>query len=140
MSAFMVDDSTINTVVNKLAFGRDLDWVRRELKEGGYDLEKCDEREMLAKDMFNLNVKGVNARYGEGEAEQFRPLDFKYRLNDCNITLIQAYKSLSCWLYQCAEGDLPGDNFLYNLMDKIKGYLAEHIVSSLPEYDKAKWA
>lgn len=139
MSAFMVQDQTINNVVNELAFGQQLDYLRVQMLEAGYDLKTVEGRRLLAKDMFNLNVKGVNARYGENEAGKFRELDFKYRLGDANITIVQAYKSLNCWLYQCSEGDIPEDNFFYALMSRIAGSLAEHIVKRLPEYDKAKW-
>ena len=138
MSAFMVEDKTINIVVSKLAYGRDLEWIQRIIKAQGYDLETLQGRQKLADAMFTLNVKGVDARYGENQAEQFRPLDFKYQIED-NYTMIQAYKSLGCWLYQCAEGDNPEESALYKLMNQVKGYLAEHIVSRLPEYEKAPW-
>lgn len=138
MSAFMVEDETINKVVTKLAYSNNFEWIKRIIKGQGYDLDTLQGREKLSVDMFALNVKGVNARYGEGEAEKFRPLDFKFRLEG-NYTLISVYKSLQCWLYQCAEGDNIEESVLYKLMDQVKGYLAESIVSSLPEYEKAKW-
>lgn len=136
MSAFVVKDKTINRVVTFLSMGRDLDWIRRLLASNGYDLETDTGKKKLADDMFSLNVKGVDARYGEGEANHFRPLNFAYRLEP-HFSTITAYKSLGCWLYQCQEGDIAEESALYKLMSQVKGLIAEHIVSGLAEYDKA---
>ncbi len=87
--------------------------------------------------MFQLNCDGVNARYGEGEAERFRPLDFKYK-PEIYLSLVQVFKSLQCWMYQCCEGDVPKTK-LYQFFTKIENHLALKIVMDLPEYDEAKW-
>lgn len=139
MSAFIVEDKTILDVVNTLSIMRNGDWLRDKVKEGGYDLETTEGRKALASDMFALNVYGVEQRYGKGEAEGFRPLDFRYRLT-LPVTLIQAYKSLQCWHYQCSEGDTADKSSLYMLMERVENILAANIVRGLPEYDKANWS
>ena len=138
MSAYMVEDSTINNVVNSLANNRNLEYIRRQIKENGYDLETPEGCRLLASEMFSLNIKGVEARYGQGEAKSFRDLNFSYKLTP-PVALIQCYKSLSCFLYQCSEGDIYLDNGLFHMLDRVKSDLAEHLVSDLPEYSKANW-
>jgi len=139
MSAFMVEDQTINRVVT---------WLTREVSTRfpeidriarTYDVDLVSEKweEKLAKAMFQLNCDGVNARYGEGEAEKFRPLNFTYK-PEPYYSKVQGLKSLQCWMYQCNEGDVPQTK-LYQFFEEVENYLALKIVMDLPEYDKAKW-
>src|SRR2546423_13674024 len=101
MSAFMVEDTTINTVVAWLTRAIatsptfDLDRLARK-----YDVDLVSDRwdEKLAHAMFQLNCDAVNARYGEGEAEKFRPLNFTYKAEYASP--VQVFKSLQCWHYQ----------------------------------------
>src|SRR5947207_1577122 len=106
MSAFIVEDTTINRVVTWLKrevqrnrFTFTLDWLARE-----YDIDLTSDQwdEKLARAMFQMNCDGVNARYGEGEAEKFRPLNFTYK-TEVYHSLVQVLKSLQCFLYQCSE-------------------------------------
>jgi hypothetical protein len=139
MSAFIVEDKTINRVVT---------WLTREVstnhfaidrlaRKYGVDLGSDKWPEKLAKAMFQLNCDGVNARYGEGEAEQFRPLNFRYQ-PEIYHSLVQVLKSLQCWMYQCCEGDVPATP-LYQFFEEVENHLALKIVMDLPEYDKALW-
>lgn len=141
MSAYMVDDITINSVVshiyNVIQGSTSLGWeYKRLLKD--YPLHSELGYVKLAEDMFKLNIAGVNARYGEGEAATFRPLDFNYRYvipeNDT-----QVLKSLQCWQYQCCEGDIPETSELYKTMEQIENTLAFHILEETPFYKAAKW-
>ena len=139
MSAFMVEDQTINRVVtwlkSEVQISRfTLDWLAREYT---VDLTSDNWDEKLAKAMFQLNCDGVNARYGEDEAEKFRPLNFTYK-PEGNTFRVQVLKSLQCWMYQCNEGDVPQTK-LYQFFEEVENYLALKIVMDLPEYDKAKW-
>jgi hypothetical protein len=139
MSAFVVEDKTINRVVSFLATDRESDWLRRRIiKELGLDLETELGRETLGKLMFSLNVDAVNQRYGENAAQEFRPLNYQYRMEiSCNR--LMAFKALQCWHYQCSEGDID-ETPLYQLMERVQGWLAEAIVTRLEAYDKLAWA
>ena len=137
MSAFIVEDNTINKIITKLAYDRDGDWLKRKLKEKGYDLETLDGRAKLGWDMFSLNIRAVNMRYEDGHAEDFRPLNYRFMLEG-NYLKISCLKSLRCWLYQCSEGDCDKSD-LYRLMDEIAGDWALELVQAMPEYDKAEW-
>ena len=104
MSAFMVEDTTINRVVTWLkrevqTSRFTLDWLARE-----YDVVLTSDQwdEKLARAMFQLNCDGVNARYGKGEAEKFRPLNFTYK-PEIYHSLVQVLKSLLVNVLRCEQ-------------------------------------
>ena len=134
MSAFLVEDITINNVVNWLV--RELPnnyYLTEELKKLGYNTEDMGK---LAKDMFRLNLASLKQRYGSVKGA--RELFFRYKLTQ-PVAKIQVLKSLQCWLYQCAEGNVVRKK-LYRFFDEVvKVYLMSHIIYDLPEYDEALW-
>lgn len=134
MSAFMVEDKTINRIISYLCNG-----AEREIPHAtrGISLFTKEDKEVFGKSLFDLNIAGVNARYGEGEAEKFRPLDYCY-CSELPPHTVQAYKSLQCFLYQCSEGNVPEDP-LYKKMEGIVNALAHHIVNDLKIYQESKW-
>jgi hypothetical protein len=143
MSAFIVADKTINSIVNWL--GRELDSafevygtivIRQKLKELGFDTGTSGWAEHLGQAMFQLNVIAVDARYGSGEAKKFRPLAYHYKATE-PVPMTQVLKSLQCWLYQCNEKDIP-TTALYGLFDNdVQVYLMTEIIDTLPEYQNA---
>ncbi len=146
MSAFLVEDTTINRIVSWLAIEITRShWLRGKLTayctEHGLPspLPASDAWEkVLAQRMFQLNIAGVEARYGKGEAADFRELNFRYQpvLPPADI---QALKSMNCWLYQCMEGTVP-EQPLYRFFDEVVvRYVLGKIVYTLPEYDQAEW-
>lgn len=141
MSAFVVEDKVINEVVNYLAdprhYGR-FQYHDDLASELMVDANSPKELADLGTSMFQLNCNAVEQRYGQGVAKEFRDLNYNFRRVPV-ISAIQAYKSLGCWLYQCAEGDVPKTSLLYAAMLKIHGEMAHNIVRSLPGYDAAKW-
>jgi hypothetical protein len=142
MSTFLVADKTINNIVNWLR--RELDEtsgtiiIRQKLMELGIDPSISGWAEILGYEMFQLNIKAVNSRYGSGEAIKFRPLDYRYEVVE-PAPLVQVLKSLQCWLYQCNEGDVP-TTALYGLFDNdVQLYLMTEVIDTLPEYQNAVW-
>jgi hypothetical protein len=138
MSAFMVADKTINRVATFLErkLLRDWPYLAEKFRKAGLDIHNGKFCQTLGKEMFDLNIRGVNARYGDDEARKFRKLHFLF--HPAYVDAIQVYKSLGCWLYQCMEGEVPNDPF-YKLMQEAQYALANFIVSQLPEYDTAEW-
>ena len=138
MSAYIVEDTTINRVVT---------WLTSEVSTNHFslvvarkykiDLTSDQWEEKLAKAMFQLNCNGVIARYGAGEPEKFRPQNFTHKPEPYS-SLVQVFKSLQCWKYQCSEGDIPKTK-LYQFFTEVENHLALKIVDSLPEYQKAQW-
>ena len=137
MSAYMVEDDTINKVIAFLVSPTNRDYARYILNEAGYPLDTKEQQTRLAVRMFVLNKMGVESRYGRGQAKEFRPLDFKYRAT-MPPTAIQAHKALSCFLYQCSEGNVP-ETKLFKALEHVKAAIANSIVSNLPAYENAKW-
>jgi hypothetical protein len=139
MSAFVVGNETINRVITHLATARNLDHIRKTiLDETGADLVTGEGRAKLGAAMLQLNCSAVDARYGDGESQTFRDdMTYGFRLEMTNA--VQAYKSLQCWLYQCAEGEIPESSLLYATMERVKNDLACSIVEAMPAYDKARW-
>lgn len=142
MSAFVVQDKTINDSIAFLKSTIDNDnWILNPLSKLGYDLSNRTDRERLAKDLFKLNIDGVNERYGDNQAQQFRPLDFKFVdgiSSTKRMNIYQCIKSLRCLIYQCSEGTVP-ERDLFKAIEEVVGRLAMHVVSSMPQYDKAEW-
>jgi hypothetical protein len=141
MSAFIVEDKTINNVVNWLRRDVELDkfsLIPHKLTKLGFDTGKSGWTERLGYAMFQLNIIAVDARYGSGEAGKFRKLDYRYQVT-VPVPLVQVLKSLQCWLYQCNEGDVP-TTALYGLFDNdVQLYLMNEIIDTLPEYQNAVW-
>ena len=116
MSAFVVEDQVINRVLAFLSQhnGRIPNLLMQEL---GVNIHLAEETAKLGQSMIELN----------------------YSLRREPTNIIQAYKSLRCWLYQCAEGDVPETSLLYATMSRISDMLAHEIVQNLPQYDRAAW-
>ena len=134
MSAFIVEDKTINRVVSHLEWDRDGQaWTMHRLEKEGLPIISDE----LGQAMFALNVEAVEQRYGEGEAKEFR--DLNYRYSPQNAKIHQVLKSLRCWIYQCSEGSVP-ETPLFQIMDEYSSALALIIVSDMPEYERANWA
>jgi len=140
MSAYIVEDKTINTILAYLARGRDIEHVQQTIHaETGTDLTNYQSIEELGRAMFALNCRAVDARYGEGESQSFRD-DMQYKYSTVlPPTCIQAYASLRCWLYQCSEGDVPDTSTLYATMERVSDQLAHHIVQSSKDFKNTRW-
>ena len=141
MSAFIVSDTTLQIIVRFL----DLDvrfsnsskcygCLNRILQKQGFNLEFPEHRDRLIKEMALLNRMGVNERYNENELE----MHVRY-IDAMPPSIMQAYKSLGCFLYQCCEGDIPEKNDLYKMFEEIKNQMAHAIIRTFKEYDEAKW-
>lgn len=150
MSSFIVDYKTINIIVSGL--------VEANNKTDHYPgishftslmhIQDTDgARDAFGQDMYSMNVEAVVQRYPDcvGNPNNMPgPVDennnhapYKYRF-ELPPKTIQFYKSLSCFLYQCSEGNVP-ETPLYLALDKYNDALAHHIAYRHPEYDKTTW-
>jgi hypothetical protein len=139
MSAYIVADETVNRVAQWLYWELDESpWLRDKLEQAsGIDTSRYGWSETLGKAMFDLNIAGVNDRYGDGAAEKFRELNYHYQ--PAHGSPIQVLKSLQCWLYQCREGEVvkrPLYQFFQNIVEP---HLMSSIIADLPEYRAAAW-
>jgi hypothetical protein len=139
MSSYVVDNETINKIVSYIyatAIGPNIYWKATKLGKMGYELRDGASCSELAHKMFDMNVAAVNERYGEGEAEKFRRLNFKYRF--ASASQIEVIKALKAWKYQCNEGGVP-NLALYQAMDEVLCLLCIDFVEQTEEYETAPW-
>ena len=141
MSAFIVADETINKIVYYLHVKALGDSIPSELgltklPKAEFDLTTEEGTRQLADEMFFLNVAAVNAKYGEGEAKKFRPLDFLYTPVPSNQ--IAVIKALESWSYQCTEGNIPQTK-IYKVMEDVHCALCVDYVHGLEEWEAAQW-
>jgi hypothetical protein len=141
MSAYVVSDDTINKVVSFLTIKTRRNnlhgYGTRRLQANGHDLSNKEDQRELAEKMFELNCESINQRYGEGEAEKFRSLNFEYHFTT-QTNQYWALKALRSWLYQCCEGNVM-ETELYQTMEAVSCDIALAIVEQSPEYEKAPW-
>lgn len=128
MSAYIVEDATINRIVTTI-FNMD-DYYTLELRRAGFDIN-C-----LGLAMLKLNWRSVEERYNDGDLEEYKALEFTFKEEKCS--LLQAHKSLACFLYQSCEGKCDQD-MLYLLLEKIHNGMAHELVQKDPRYDGLKW-
>ena len=135
MSAFLVREKTIHKVLFAIA---------HEMKRSGWFKRQCEKelkidentkwQTKLGQKLLDLNQLALSYRYGD-EAMELR---YKYLPTSC--TLIEAYKAIHCWRYQCSEGEVPTKSKLFQFIDNVVlSQLADDIITGMPEYDKAEW-
>jgi len=157
MSAYIVDDTTINNIVGAIyndhsprGFGDDL---RRVLKyrhgilteDGTGAYPQAIDPAWFACCLRALNEKAIGSRYGEKAIDEMRGGDFTFK----NVTPkrsrstindgVRLFKSIQCLHYQCSEGNADADE-LYCILESLSHTLAHCIIYNLPEYEKADWA
>ncbi len=148
MSAYIVEDSTINIIVTAIEMslydtgghGAGPLYIYRELPAPYYkaDLEgpKADKfLQALALDLHKMNVDAINERYSHHQKTEY---DFSGFKRVAQVSRVQLYKTMQCFLYQCNEGEIDKRE-LFQALDRMQATVAAHIVASLPEYEKAKW-
>ena len=136
MSAYIVSDLCIERIGTILKNGyrtESLTYFKDKIKELGFNLENPEHFQGFCEELHNLNVRAVDQRYSE--TNQILAPRYQERFNYSKIADL---KNLSCYLYQCAEGDIP-EQPLYKFLRQLEGSIAKSIVSDLPEYEKAQW-
>jgi hypothetical protein len=138
MSAFLVEKKTIDRILSLVASEcRRSKWFTKELTEKlNADVSEAHWRDRLGQKMWDLNQLSLGYRYGDKKE------DLRYFFDDVSgyTNQFQMFKSLKCWLYQCAEGESPEKSVLYRVFShEISLYLAMRIVQSTPEYEQAEW-
>ena len=111
MSAFLVDKKTIDKILTQLDVSVRIasTWAEKEVEPKlGIDCNDSDWKTKLGQRMFDLNQLSIEYRYGDQKKE----LIYKFQTVLCSK--MQAFKALQCFLYQCAEGNIPEGSRLYN--------------------------
>ena len=135
MSAFLVEEKTINRILSYLAdeLTRS-DWFRSKFTTALGVNFAGEWRTALGQKMWDLNQLALGYRYADPKQELL------YQFSYASCPAIQAYKSVQCWLYQCCEGDIPEVSKLYTFFDTVVvRHMASSIITTTPEYEQAEW-
>jgi len=117
MSAWLVSNETISKIANT---------TMKDVKNA----------ELFAKDLHKMNVNALMDRYHDDYTEMLSA--FKYIPTVIFADKYQYHKSLSCFLYQCSEGNVP-EMALFKKVEEVQRKLAYDIVTKTSEWDEAKW-
>lgn len=103
--------------------------------------------DLLGMCLLEMNRRALVARYGDNNNADAVP-PYRYCEPRPRPTLlVQVYKSLRCYLYQCSEGDVPHMT-LFLQIDAMRKHIAQALghrgeTWSRPEikaiYDKCEW-
>jgi len=130
MSAYVVSDKTINRIVSFLKIICDEErvlekwkWTGKVIKnllcKNGYGDDSghaCD-YEKLAEDLFALNVKSVEGKYGKDNS---LTKDVSFDFDLCHYASpVRVVKSIACWVYQSCESGCDDDP-LFKLLKEIR--------------------
>ena len=141
MSAYIVDDKTINRIV-AAAMLRTLGSLGPLVRQFRLvpDNPEPHDWAALGSALRDMNVAAVIARYGPSDSLPGPSplLPYRFRLISAP-SLIQTVKTLACYLYQCSEGDIP-EQRLYQQLDNWQAELCRYYVTESDEYDQAEWA
>ena len=137
MSAFVVQDKTINNIVSYLYLSRYLDMTIRKAKELGYNVKSAIGQNLLAQSLYDLNIEAVRQRYPNSETSRKTEGDYVYAFNPY-VSTIQALKSAECLHYQMSEGEVPKTELYKWLTDCINS-IKSLIINELEEYKNASW-
>lgn len=133
MSAFLVSERTISVIVMTLSeFLTDNHFLLEKASVLDVDIISPSWKEKLGNSLFELNCEALHQRYND---EEFPLFQFQHRHAP---SLIQAYKSLQCFLYQCSEGNVP-ETKLFKFMEEFLHILANRIIINSSTYEEAKW-
>ncbi len=106
-----------------------------ETDEEGQHIETQD----LARDLHRMNDRALIVRYDSSQEPAFKYSHTKACPMATAESMATFYQSLKCYLYQCAEGNLP-DTALYRRLTKIKDSLANRIAAKSCEDLNITWS
>jgi len=142
MSAYIVDNITINRIVNGLQLAQQGNRAYPSPQYGEYStLLMFADAKTFGNSMLAMNVTAVGQRYPQ---DTRNTMPGSRACEYCPTRIhpprpVQLLKSIGCFLYQCSEGDVPETNELYKALRSYEAALALHIVQRSDEYDKADW-
>ena len=131
MSAFMVSNETIETIINGVFWSGESNWMGCLIEAGYFDEANFIR---LGNELLAMNRDAVNQRYKENEEAP----KFKWSQKLPLRTNFQVLKAMECLKYQCSEGNVM-ETELYKLLEKMIYAQMYEIVHGLEGYEKAKW-
>lgn len=89
--------------------------------------------------LLDMNYKAVNARYSHDEHVAPSAMPVGEWLRTYERKPWQMLKTMECYLYQCAEGEIPHSN-LYKLIQTATNQYMKHLIGQIEDYANADWA
>lgn len=149
MSSFIVEDKTINRIVDFCYWNQykgssfiSSD-IRHFLERIGLNELNEENCQRLGEKLLKLNLEGFYVRYGNKEDikkevfEAIRIYKFEETKKE-DRELIQIIKSIKCLLYQANEGNTDKKP-LFIALRQLERDLLDSFIHELPEYEKAIW-
>ena len=139
MSAYIVGKETIDSIVTYIHHQPIAEIesyypaIYEAYQNGNKDPHYSPDPNKLGQKLWAMNVRAVDQRYSEKNPIEIYCFELRV------ARLIQTYKTLRCYLYQCSEGNVPQFP-LYQDLEKLSYSIANKIISELPEYEETKWA
>ncbi|MCH7851007.1 MAG: hypothetical protein IH845_05175 [Nanoarchaeota archaeon] len=140
MSSFIVENKSINNIVNSFFWKIHDTYLRDEIKkkfkvflEKSKDEELNKELKKFGQLMVNLNRDSVNQRYDEKE----KPYTFIFS-DVKSLSNFQFLKSVECLTYQSCEGNCDKTE-IYKFLQELEEVLRNKIIQNIEDYKKAKW-
>ena len=130
MSSFMVSDNTLTAITRFLLEDRH----KRPEATSPTEEGACH----LWRELRDMNEAALDARYPDREPGIFEISAAPERVGYFPMSGAYAVKVLSCYLYQCCEGDIP-ERPLYQEIDRLRLRVALDVVAKLPAYENAPW-
>ena len=151
MSSYVVDNKTINRIVDALEWGTKNSGRQypnpRYIDESLLVFSKESGIE-LGNRLYKLNVAAINHRYPDTVGkpnnmpgsidENGSHVPYKRVEGFPGSNKYQVLKSVQCLIYQCSEGDIP-EHGLYKALRQYEFALCRDIVEGIPAYEKASW-
>jgi hypothetical protein len=127
MSSYLVSRETIAEIVYALT---ELDMFDdEEIRDIWFVLTP----DALGQNLWNLNQKAVNGRYGESaEAPTYKHPAISH------VSTVQAFKSFDCYIYQCSEYPVYDDP-AYHKLKRMRDTLGCAVMRDTEEYRNAVW-
>lgn len=128
MSSFLVSKETIVIVAKHYT----------QETSGSLSASNIDICVNMANELELMNLKALHQRYGDDiiKTYSFKRADFRNALLSPSKkrNLMQAHKSIGCFLYQCSEGTVPEET-LYKQIKELKSDTADEIVRMQDGYE-----
>lgn len=151
MSAFVCEARTVNRLATYIAYElpQQHRWLHDRIFEAASVKPWADDSQgELARALHLFNCDAVSQRYPQdkledlpGRIDEARGAEFPARLEPFErdgVGAHQLLKHLTCFLYQCAEGDCT-ERPLYEHLKDLQRFLAMQIIGETPEYKRAEW-
>ena len=150
MSSFLIEEKSINQILSYLkdcfTNCQKVSFIESEIIIRVFDNYEFylnrnltdEDLTLLGRKFIDLNQSVYNFRYNNKYKSDC--IDLKdYTFEHISYTLIQIYKSLTCFVYQCNEESFDKNKLYCFVKNELIHSIAELIIKSSNEYDKANW-